>query len=413
MRNVFVFLLLGSTLFGGGYKIPETSLNSVALSAANVAHANGADTAYYNPANMTFMSDEAVIEGNLIYIGLSDVNYKGSYTSSLGTTSGYDIDSKRENFIIPSLHYVSQDISGARFGVSLVSPAGLSKRWQDAPALYSSEEFTLKTVELNPSVAFKVSENIGVALGLRAIYTDGVVKSTSPIASRDMSGDSIDFGYNLALSYKPTSELEFALTYRSKVDLTSKGEATLFYRDMANSFGGGAGATYSSVSSTSVSVPVPALLNIAAAYTFASKTTLELVYERNYWSVYKELDFNYGSGVNPVTNIVFGAPIVKNFKDTDVFRLGITQELDALKLMGGIVIDKSPVPNETIGFELPDSDSLSLSMGARYQINDKINIGLAALYSIRENRRVLNASIDGEFSDANVLIVSSAIEYKF
>ena len=413
MRSTFIFLLLGSTLFGGGYKIPETSLNSVALGAANVAHANGADAAYYNPANMAFMSNEAVIEGNLIYIGLSDINYKGSYTSSLGATSGYDIDSKRENFIIPSLHYVSQDISGARLGVSLVSPAGLSKRWQDAPAVYSSEEFTLKTVELNPSVAFKVSENIGVALGLRAIYTDGVVKSTSPIASRDMSGDSIDFGYNLALSYKPTSALEFALTYRSKVDLTSKGEATLFYRDMTNSFGGGAGTTYSSTSSASVSVPVPALLNIAAAYTFASKTTLELVYERNYWSVYKELDFNYGSGVNPVTNIVFGTPVAKNFKDSDTFRLGITQELDALKLMGGMVIDKSPVPNETIGFELPDSDSLSLSMGVRYQINDSLNIGLAALYSMREDRDVSNASIDGEFSDASVLIVSSAIEYKF
>ncbi|MDD3442132.1 MAG: outer membrane protein transport protein [Sulfurimonas denitrificans] len=413
MRNAFVFLLLGSALVAGGYKIPETSLNSVALGAANVAHANGADAAYYNPANMAFMKDEAVIEGNLIYIGLSDVNFQGSYTSSLGTTSGYNIDSKRENFIIPSLHYVSQDISGVRLGVSLVSPAGLSKRWQDAPAVYSSEEFTLKTVELNPSVAYRVSDTFGVALGLRAIYTDGVVKSSSPIASRDMSGDSVDFGYNLALSYKPTSELEFALTYRSKVDLTSKGSATLFYCDMANSFGGGVGATYSSSSSASVSVPVPALLNIAAAYTFPSKTTVELVYEKNYWSTYKELDFNYGSGVNPVTNTVFGTSVVKNFKDCDVFRFGVTQELDALKFMGGLVIDKSPVPNSTISFELPDSDSLSFSMGARYQINDKLNIGLAALYSVRENRRVSNASIDGEFSDANVLIVSSAIEYKF
>lgn len=103
----------------------------------------------------------------------------------------------------------------------------------------------------------------------------------------------------------------------------------------------------------------------------------------------------------------------KNFKDTDVFRFGVTQELDAIKLMGGFVIDKSPVPNETIGFELPDSDSLSLSCGVRYQLNDKLNIGVAALYSMREDTRVSNASIDGEFSDANVLIVSSAIEYKF
>ena len=142
-------------------------------------------------------------------------------------------------------------------------------------------------------------------------------------------------------------------------------------------------------------------------------TTLEFVYEKNFWSEYKELDFNYGSGVNPVTNVVFGAPIAKNWKDTDVFRFGVTQKLDALTLMGGVVIDESPVPEATLGFELPDSDSVSVSLGARYQINEKLNVGLAALYSMREEREVTNSSLNGEFSNANVLMVASALEYRF
>lgn len=52
-------------------------------------------------------------------------------------------------------------------------------------------------------------------------------------------------------------------------------------------------------------------------------------------------------------------------------------------------------------------------MGMRYQISNSLNIGIAALYSMREDRKVSNASIIGEFTDSNVLIVSSAIEYKF
>jgi long-chain fatty acid transport protein len=389
-------------LFAGGYKIPETSLNSVALSAANVAHSNSADAAYYNPANMVFMKNEAVMEANLMYIGLSDVNYKSATA---------DIDSKRENFIVPSFHYVSEAFDSARFGLSVVSPAGLSKRWNEAPAIYSAEEFTLQTVEINPTVALPIGERVAVALGLRAIYSDGVVKSTSPIASRDMSGDSIDFGYNIALSYKPTSELDFALTYRSKVDLSVEGDALLSY---TGTLGGAVPlATYSSNSGASVSVPVPALLNVAVAYTLESKTTLEFVYERNFWSEYKELDFNYGSGVNAVTNVVFGTPVAKNWKDTNAFRFGITQKLDALTLMGGALIDESPAPDATLGFELPDSDSVSVSLGARYQINEKVNVGLAALYSMREDRKVSNSTLDGEFSNANVLLVSSALEYRF
>lgn len=248
-------------------------------------------------------------------------------------------------------------------------------------------------------------------MGARAIYSEGVVKSTSPIASRDMEGDSLDFGYNIALAYKPTSELELALAYRSNVDLSVKGDALLSY---TGTLGGSVPlGTYTSSSSASVSVPVPALLDVAVAYTFASKTTLEFVYEKNFWSEYKELDFNYGSGVNPVTNVVFGTPLAKNWKDTDVFRFGVTQKMDALTLMGGVVIDESPVPETTLGFELPDSDSVSVSLGARYRIDERLSVGLAALYSIREERKVTNSSLNGEFSNANVLIVASALEYKF
>lgn len=402
MRKIVLFGLFCSCLFAGGYKIPEVSLNSVALSAANVAHNSSADAAYYNPANMVFMKNEALAEANLMYIGLDDINYKAA---------GIDIDSKRENFIVPSLHYVSQDVSGARYGLSIVSPAGLSKRWQSAPAVYTAEEFTLRTVEINPSVALPIGDKIAVALGIRAIYSDGVVKSTSPIASRDMKGDSIDFGYNIALSYRPSSELEMALTYRSKVDLSVEGDARLSY---TGTLGGAVPlATYTSSSSASVTVPVPAVLNVALAYTLPSQTTIEFVYERNFWSEYKELDFDYGPGVNAVTNIVFGTPVAKNWRDTDVFRLGITQKLDKLTLMGGMLIDESPAPNETLGFELPDSDSVSFSFGSRYQVNEKINIGLGALYSIREDKKVSNATLSGEFSNANVLLVSTALEYKF
>lgn len=394
--------MLGSSLFAGGYKIPETSLNSVALSAANVAHVSSADAAYYNPANMVFMKNEAVMEANLMYIGLSEIDYKAA---------GIDIESKKEDFIVPSIHFVSEAVNGARYGLSVVSPAGLSKRWQSAPAIYTAEEFTLRTVEINPSVALPIGDKAAIALGIRAIYSEGVVKSTSPMASRDMKGDSIDLGYNIALAYRPTSELEMAVAYRSNVDLSVEGDADLSY---TGTLGGSVPlATYTSSSSASVTVPVPALLSVAVAYTLPSETTLELVYERNFWSEYKELDFDYGESVNAVTNIVFGTPVAKKWRDTDVFRLGITQKLDKLTLMGGLLIDESPVPNETLGFELPDSDSFSVSLGARYQMSEKINIGFGALYSIREDKKVSNASLDGEFSNSNVLMVSSALEYRF
>lgn len=411
-------LLASCVLMAGGYKIPETSLNAVALSAANVAHSNGADAAYYNPANMVFMADENTMEMDLMYIGLDAPKYQGTYTSPVsGTSPAANINGEDENFFIPSFHYVSPIIGGARFGLSVVAPAGLSKRWDEAPAIYTAKEFSLTIIEVNPSIALPIGDKVGIAIGMRMVYTDGVVNSVSPISSREMTGDSIDFGYNLALSYKPSKELEFGLTYRSKIDLSVDGNADLSYTDVLGSFtpftGQPTGTTYASSSSTNVSIPLPALLNVAVAYTFTTATTVEFVYERNFWSSYSALDFNYGSSTDFVTNIVFGSVIAKNWEDTNTFRFGITQELDKLRLMAGLVIDETPAPESTVGFELPDSDSISVSLGGRYQISDKINIGLAGLYSKRDDRIISNASLNGRFTNTDVLIISAGLEYRF
>jgi long-chain fatty acid transport protein len=410
MRNKLIKLtalsvFAASAIYAGGYKIPETSTNAVALSAANIAHSHGADAAYYNPANMVFMADKNSLEADLMYIGLDPINYKGT----VGTSPTVNISAESESFLVPSLNYVSPKLGDARVGLSIVVPGGLSKRWKNSPAKDVAEEFTLEVIEVNPTVAYPLSDTLSVAVGLRALYSTGVVKSTSAAsASRDMTGESIDYGYNLAVAYKPTANLDIGVTYRSNVDLTVEGNAKLYIGDTSGAkvYDGG----------VSVTVPMPAALDVALAYTFESKTTVEFVYERNFWSAYDQLDFNY---VSPISLILspMDTPIPKNWNDTNAFRLGVTQELDEMAIMFGIVYDETPVPDSSLSFELPDSDSVSISMGGRYAISDSLNIGLSALYSIRKTRTANassnNAGLNGEFSNSNVLIVSAGVGYSF
>jgi len=399
-------LVTSSLLMAGGYKVPETSTNAVALGAANVAHnQNSADAAYYNPAKMIFMSDENHMEADLTYIGLNKVTYKGT-VNGVAT----DESSESENFFIPTLHYVSPKLgdNDTRVGLSIVTPGGLSKRWTkpDGEGIKKAEEFTLKTVEINPTVAFKISDKIGFGVGFRILKSHGVANGI-PVPNtvyQFMSGDGLDFGYNLALEYKPVKALEIGVTYRSKINMHIDGNADLKYPNLLD-------GTYDG----SVSLPLPGALNVAVAYTFPTKTTVEFVYERTYWSAYKSLNFEY---TDPTAEAVFGQPKNKDWSDTNTFRLGLTQQLDKLTVMAGLVIDESPIPNQTIGFELPGTDTTSLSLGGRYNINKKIDIGLSALYSMHDNRTI-NASdnndngLVGEFSDGDVLIISAGIGYKF
>lgn len=413
-----ISLIVSSVVMAGGYKIPETSTNAVALSAANVAHnQNSADAAYYNPAKMVFMSDTNHMEADILYIGLDAPKYEGT----LKGTGPYDLDADAENFFLPSLNYVSEKLgdSNARVGLSITVPGGLSKKWGEEPAKTSAEEFTLEITEINPTAAFEITKNLAVAVGFRIVHTSGIVKSNGTIyiaalnsfgtLSRDMRGDSIDFGYNLALAYKPVDNLDVALTYRSQVNLSVEGNAKL-----DTTFAGG--QHYDG--EAAVQIPLPAVLNAAVAYTLPTNTTIEFVYEKIYWSAYKSLDFSYAGGEGPVLGAMFSTPINKSWKDTNAYRLGVTQEFDSFTLMAGGVIDESPAPANTVGFELPDADSIAFSLGGRYKITKDLDIALSGLYSIHENRTISSSDanengIVGEFSNSNVLILSAGLGYKF
>jgi len=398
-------VLVSSVVFGAAYKIPEQSVNSMALGAAYVAHTMGADSSYFNPASMVFMEDVQQIDGGVTLAHLPSIKYD--------LTDPYSGESKIENIIIPNFHYVSKLYDNMRFGVSIVVPAGLSKRWDTPYQKLYAQEFTLRNVEINPTISYKVSDNFAIGGGLRVVYSEGKVYSDGSDAGypikREMEGDTVEFGYNLALLYRVTSDVNAALTYRSNISLKEKGDANLYL--------GGIGKQYSA----DVSIPIPAALNIAISKTWNDSFTLEFVYERTFWSKYKTLDFNYSPEVtNPILKDAFDKPIDKSWKDTDTFRIGATYQLDKLTLMCGFAIDETPIPDKTIGFELPDSDAKIYSIGFKYQQTNNLSWGMAMLYDDKDSRKIPAGVADnrvlkngGEFSDGGALLTTVGISYKF
>ena len=248
MKKIIYSSVIVSTIgFGAAYKVPEQSINSMALGAAYVAHTSGADSAYYNPAAMSFMDDKNYLEGSLTLAHLPSIKYD--------LVSPYSGKTKVENIVIPNLYYVSKAYGDIKWGISITTPAGLSKRWDTPYQKLYAQEFTLRNVEINPSVSYRVSDSFSIASGLRVIYSECKVYSDGSDArypiKRQMEGDTIEFGYNLALLYKAPQDINLAVTYRSNVDLDEEGDANLYL--------GGIGNQYSA----DVTVPIPAALNIA------------------------------------------------------------------------------------------------------------------------------------------------------
>ncbi len=404
MKKIIALSVITSGLLvAGGYKIPEQSLNSMALGAAYVAHTTHADTAYFNPANMAFMGEKQYIDGAITLAHLPPNVY------TLG--GAYSGESETENILIPNGHYVAAPMGNFRWGVSMVAPAGLTKRWETPYQKLYAEEFTLKNVEINPVASYKINEQFAIGGGLRLVYSEGIVSSDGADAGapikREMEGNTIEFGYNLAATYKPTSDIILAATYRSNIDLDEEGQANLYF--------GGVGKQYDA----GVSVPLPAALNLAISKTWDT-FTLEFNYERTYWSAYETLDFTYGSPITPGLVPYFDDAQARNWVDTNTFRIGATIELEKITVMMGFAIDESPVPVETIGFELPDSDAKIFSMGFRYQQTEEISWGAAFLYDSKESLSLERGVADnavlaqgGGFSGGGAFLTTIGGSYEF
>ncbi|RZW22698.1 MAG: aromatic hydrocarbon degradation protein, partial [Desulfobulbaceae bacterium] len=158
-------IMVAGTAYGSGYRIPEQSSDSVAKAGAHIASSTGADSSYYNPANMGFAEDAWLMEIDLTYIHLTSIDYTDA------RSPGFNGSSEQENFLLPTLFVVSPDYNNFRFGLSFTAPYGLAKQWKDPyPALFA-RKFELQVFDMNPTVAYKINDYFSLAGGARLIVS--------------------------------------------------------------------------------------------------------------------------------------------------------------------------------------------------------------------------------------------------
>ncbi len=417
MKKTISVLALASVFaagsaFASGFRIPEQSIDSVSKAGANVSSADHADATYFNPANMSWIDNAWQVEADLDYIHLSSIKY----TDTVPARSG---SSREENFFAPTIFMVSPDFNNFRFGFSITEPFGLAKRWDDAYPKAYAQQFDLKVYEFNPTVSYKINTIFSVAGGIRFLHSTAAVSSdASGIAtaalSRHLEGDANAWGYNLAVSARPNNKSNISVTYRSEVDLDFEGDTILHN----NAYGPYVAAT--TYTKGKVTVVTPAVLAISGAYKFFDKLTVELTWDRTFWSQYKNLDFDFSTNPLPPLQRSFEDPLKRNWKDSNAYRLGLAYEATPIiTLMAGFAYDESPAPSTTLGFELPDSNAYLFSLGARFKVTPKMDLGLGLLYDLKSERTVNNLNnsygghVNGKFTDASALLVSAGLTYKF
>lgn len=412
--TVVIIIACSAVSWGAGYVISAHSVRSYALNNAYVAFTDAADSAYFNPANMVWLEDGVMIDLGATYAHNTSVEFDGTV---LGVPSS--AGAKSEDSILPFVHLVSPKVGDWRFGLSIMEPAGMSKRWDSLMQMISAEESYLGVIEINPSVAYMITPRLSASVGVRFLYAEAELKAQLPPGMdpilvqgyrQDMDGDTWEEGFNLALTFKVTDSLRLAATYRSEINMDIEGTGSGY---TTNPFDGSV-YTFNDASGKT-SLPLPANSALAISKTF-DKTSLEFVYERTFWSAYDVLDLSFD---DPLIELTFGQPRPQDWDDTNSFRVGVSYQFsDSLKLMGGASYEETPVPAQTIGFDIPESDILWFSLGAAYSFNPNMELGFACSYGYYKERtiEVADANVNGivgTFNDSSFISATASFRYLF
>ena len=406
MKKVLLSIVATCSLLNaGGYKVPEQSADSLGLAASNVAFSFGADAAYFNPANMMFLDGRHHFESTLGWFHINSLDFK--------TDSGKTYSSQKFDSLAGTFSFVTPELyENWKFGLALAVPAAVGISWEDPETAFTGKRFKLQVVELNPTVAYRINDKLAVAVGVRGVYTKGKIASDFGVGYREIQGDAINYGYNVALTYRPIEELSFAVTYRSKVNLELKGSTDADFK----------GAPFSYHGKTRVEIPLPAQLVLATGYKF-SDFTLLLAYERTYWSKFKDYDFEFGDKTaahsHPAFVKLMDDPVVKNAKDSNTYRIGLAYDVnEKLRLMAGFSYDEDITSSNHTGLELPNTTSKAYTAGLNYKFTDNLEVAFGYVYQHRDKKRATDIAtgagkMSGEFDSGKIQIVGTTFKYTF
>ena len=376
--------------FAAGFAIPHQTARGLALSNAFTAGVNDPSAAYYNPAAL------GEIRGNAV---LATGTYVGLYNSV--ENSGRDAVNKHDDNFLASI-FANYHIPGSDFtvGIGTYSPFGLATTYERDFTRFAAERTELKTIYVTPAVSWRPSTFFSVGIGLsyvhgsglfsRGLCLDPVTGCTAPIGLEGglRITDTVNaFAYNFGLLVKPTDNLKFGFSYRSRVD---------FRFDDADVKLSGAFST-TRTSGNIRPLALPPVINAGLFWGINPAWGAELVYEYTRWSEFKNFTATFSPTPTflPLAVPVAGFSLPQDWKNTSTLRFGSYYKLnEKWELRGGFALEESAIPNRTLNPAIPDADKLTLNAGVGYKW-EKFSVDLGYMAVFYKTRNITNNELEG------------------
>ena len=372
-------LSLAIALMGGipgvalasGYHFGSQSVSAQGTAFASAAEADDASTIFYNPAGMSRLKGNNFSGGLTVVIPNSDYTDKGSVNFLNRPTGGDNGGTFAPSAVVaPSMYLTHQINDQFTAGIGMFVPFGASLDYGGGWAgRYGITKIDLMTININPSISFKLNEHHSFGFGISAQYMNAELDKAADLSFRGFSDGSIkikgtDWGYGFNLGYMFTLDenTRFGIAYRSAISQKLRGYADW---DFSQSPIAAQPNLYSKHpdSKASVDVKTPESLSINGFHQINDK-----------WAVMADVTWTRHSQMQNI-DVNFNTPsegdfvVRQNWRNTYKVSVGANYKYnDALMLRGGVAYDQSPVSDDSLRHPaLPDSNRWLFSLGGNYK----------------------------------------------
>ena len=386
--------------FSAGLGIYEASARGNALGGTLVGSTKDATAVYYNPANMSEMTNAA------LYVGVTFINpYCDVEVDHVGQdkmNAGW--------FTVPTFYATVALPFDFSFGLGGYSEYGLGTKYGEHWDLSGDTiKTTIEQYSINPVLSYKVVDWWSVAAGVKLSYINfsnekhpydghtfyyapyGMTLPNYPNAyhlTSNLKGDDPALGYNFATSFKITDTLSLGVHYRSRIKHCISGHFNL-----AGGVNSPAGIVEQHARTTAkADLTLPQSVTIGANWDALETLRLGAAMTWTEWSTLDVINFR-------IPQYGYKLPL----KWEDVWRFGLGGEYDIcdpLSLRLSYVYDMDPTGHHGTTM-LPSGNRQIIGTGLGWKIcqNLRFDIGYSFIVMQRAKRFVGLKGPDGTITE--------------
>lgn len=353
--------------------------------AGTAAVAEDASTVFFNPAGMTLLPGRNVAFSVDLVRPQAEFSNRGS-TNAFGQGAGGNGGDAGDWAAVPAGYMTWQLTDRVTAGLGIGAPFGLKTHYDSSwVGRFHAVKSEIKTVNINPSIAFKVNDVLSIGLGVNFQRIDADLTSVANAvavpgggvgqqALARIKGDDTAWGWNVGAMFQLSPDTRLGVAYRSKVDYKLEGSAR--FSSITASPAATADLNQGLGGDVTADVELPDTATFSVMQKISDRWTMLGDVSWTGWSTLQKLEVNRVAG---------GKVTTEELKWRDTWRVafgGTYAYTDALSLKFGLAWDQTPVRDTTRLPRVPDEDRVWLSLGLQWRPNatSAVDVGYAHLF---------------------------------